>query len=147
VTLIHHLRISVNTLRSALSKCPHPSNSSPSQPTTYPLSQPSGTPHSKNPDLTRLWNTPLTRQWWTDANLQDIQHKPFQRYIKVVDTNSLDPKGKPRIAAYAKWDLSTPEQRGEHYPPWPPDMPGECDAFFGRRGRGGGVWGVLSIIV
>ncbi|KAL5334918.1 acetyltransferase [Aspergillus crustosus] len=91
----------------------------------------------QDPDLTRVWpNTPSIHQWWTAANLHDIQHKPFQRYIKVVDTSALDAQGKPRIAAYAKWDLSMPEQRGERYPPWHPDMPGdECDEFFAREER------------
>ncbi|KAL4871215.1 hypothetical protein BDV12DRAFT_194577 [Aspergillus spectabilis] len=72
----------------------------------------------QDPDLTRLWpNTPSIRQWF-------------------VDINSLDAQENPRIAAYAKWDLSTPEQRGERYPPWHSDIPGEeCGAFFGREER------------
>jgi len=32
--------------------------------------------------------------------------KPFQKYVKVIDTESVDEQGRPRIVAYAKWDLS-----------------------------------------
>jgi hypothetical protein len=85
-----------------------------------------------DPDLQRVFpNTPGVRKWMEDANAHDILNKPFQRYIKVIDTASKDADGRPRIAAYAKWDLSMPEERGRRYPPWHEEMPGEmCEAFF-----------------
>ncbi|KAI8299840.1 hypothetical protein K4K59_001933 [Colletotrichum sp. SAR11_240] len=88
-----------------------------------------------DPELRRLWpDTPGVRKWWDDANHHDILNKPFQRYMKVIDPENLDANGRPRIAAYAKWDLSMPEDRGRRYPPWADDMPGEvCDVFFQRE--------------
>ncbi|KAF9880842.1 hypothetical protein CkaCkLH20_01884 [Colletotrichum karsti] len=88
-----------------------------------------------DPELRRLWpDTPGVRKWWDDANRHDLLDKPFQRYIKVVDPDTLDTNGRSRIAAYAKWDLSMPEDRGRRYPPWHEDMPGEvCDVFFARE--------------
>ncbi|KAJ5651120.1 acetyltransferase [Penicillium longicatenatum] len=98
-----------------------------------------------NAALTNLWfaaftapelqmvfpNTPGVRQWLQDANKHDLVNKPFQKYIKIVDMENKDENGRPRIAAYAKWDLSTPEERGRRYPPWHEEMPGEmCEAFF-----------------
>jgi hypothetical protein len=53
------------------------------------------------PEITKLWyaamrdpftlerispDTPGVRQWWDDANRHDLLHKPFQHYVKVVDT-------------------------------------------------------------
>ncbi|KAK7214813.1 hypothetical protein V2G26_002816 [Clonostachys chloroleuca] len=89
----------------------------------------------QDPDLRRLWpDTDGVRQWWTDANSHDMRQKPFQRFVKVVDPDTKDARGRPRIAAYAKWDLSMPDERGRRYPPWHADMPGEeCDAFFLRE--------------
>ncbi|RJE27431.1 hypothetical protein PHISCL_00165 [Aspergillus sclerotialis] len=88
-----------------------------------------------DPAIRRLWpDTPGVRKWWNDANHNDLINKPFQRYIKIVDPESTDSQGRPRIAAYAKWDLSMPEERGRRYPPWHEDMPGQvCDAFFQRE--------------
>ncbi|KAJ5678819.1 acetyltransferase [Penicillium macrosclerotiorum] len=88
-----------------------------------------------DPDLARVFpNTPGVRQWLEDANYHDITHKPFQKYIKIVDMNTMDEHGQPRIAAYAKWDLSMPEERGRRYPPWHPEMPAElCEAFFQKE--------------
>lgn len=88
-----------------------------------------------DPWLRRLWpDTPGVRRWWDDANSHDILHKPFQRYVKVVDPASPDARGRPRIAAFAKWDMSMLEDRGRRYPPWHEDMPGEvCDAFMERE--------------
>lgn len=88
-----------------------------------------------NPDIRRMWpDTPGTRKWWADANRGDILNKPFQRYIKVVDPGSVDADGRPRVAAYAKWDLSMLEDRGDRYPPWHQDMPAEeNDAFFAKE--------------
>lgn len=92
------------------------------------------------PDLPEIFpDTPNIRQWLEDANRQDLVNKPFQKYLKVVDTSQIQ-DGRPRLAAYVKWDLSMPDERGSRYPPWHPDMPAEmCDAFFGKeeenRGR------------
>ena len=78
-------------------------------------------------------DTPNIRQWLADANSRDIINKPFQKYLKVVDASQIE-NGRPRLAAYAKWDLSMPDERGSRYPPWHPDMPAEaCDAFFGKE--------------
>lgn len=88
-----------------------------------------------DPDLRRLWPDTLgVRKWWDDANRHDLLNKPFQQYIKVVDHSSTDVQGRARIAAFAKWDLSMPEERGRRYPPWHEDMPGQvCDVFFQRE--------------
>ncbi|KAJ6108243.1 acetyltransferase [Penicillium sp. IBT 18751x] len=85
-----------------------------------------------DPILRRVFpNTPGVRKWLENANAHDLLNKPYQRYIKVVDTASKDAEGRPRIAAYAKWDLSMPDERGRRYPPWHEEMPAElCEAFF-----------------
>jgi hypothetical protein len=99
-------------------------------------------------DITNLWfaaftdpqmrrvipDTRSVRKWLEDANINDITTKPFQRYLKVVDTGSKDDQGRLRIAAYAKWDLSMPDERGQRYPPWHEDMPRQlCEEFFDRE--------------
>lgn len=86
-------------------------------------------PHSR-----RLFpNTPGVRNWLEDAIRYDLLRRPFQRYVQMVDPGSKDANGQPRIAAYAKLDLSTPEERGPRYPPWHDDMPKEdCQAFVDR---------------
>lgn len=88
-----------------------------------------------DPDLQRVFpNTPGVHKWLEDANAHDLLNKPFQRYIKVIDTETKDAQGRPRIAAYAKWDLSMPEERGRRYPPWHEEMPAEiCDEFFSKE--------------
>ncbi|GJD02120.1 acetyltransferase [Colletotrichum higginsianum] len=90
-----------------------------------------------DPAINRLWpDTPLVRAWWDGANRSDIVAKPFQRFVKVVDPNIADARGRARIAAWAKWDTSMPGQRGRRYPPWCEDMPGEvCDAFIESEER------------
>ncbi|KAJ6054137.1 uncharacterized protein N7446_010149 [Penicillium canescens] len=78
-------------------------------------------------------DTPGVRQWMTEANLNDMQQKPYQKYIKIVDPTTKDATGQPRLAAYAKWDLSMPDQRGPRFPPWHADQPSQdCNAFFGK---------------
>jgi hypothetical protein len=78
-------------------------------------------------------DTPGVRQWMTEANLYDMQQKPYQKYIKIVDPTTKDVTGQPRLAAYAKWDLSMPDQRGPRFPPWHADQPSQdCNAFFGK---------------
>ncbi|KAJ5610961.1 acetyltransferase [Penicillium lagena] len=86
-------------------------------------------PHSR-----RLFpNTPGVRKWLEDAIRDDLLRRPFQRYVQMVDPGSKDANGQPRIAAYAKLDWSTPEERGPRYPPWNDDMPKEdCQAFVDR---------------
>ncbi|KDN64636.1 putative acetyltransferase [Colletotrichum sublineola] len=90
-----------------------------------------------DPEIARLWpDTPRVHAWWNDANRGDMLAKPFQRFIKVIDPSAADARGRPRIAAWAKWDTSMPARRGRRYPPWCGDMPAEvCDAFFDREER------------
>lgn len=85
-----------------------------------------------DPDMRQLFpDTPGFRQWWTEANRSDMINKPFQKYLKVVDTASTDEQGRPRIVSYAKWDLGTLAERGRRYPPWHEDSPGDkCEGFF-----------------
>lgn len=87
-----------------------------------------------DPGSRRLFpNTPGVRKWFEDAIYQDLLQRPFQIYLKVVDSGSKDADGRPPIAAYAKWDFSTPEERGPRSPPWHDDIPKElCQAFVGR---------------
>ncbi|KAM5369636.1 hypothetical protein ACJZ2D_008895 [Fusarium nematophilum] len=87
-----------------------------------------------DPGMRYLWpDTPRVRKWWDDANRHDLLNKTFQHYVKIVDPESKDNRGRPRIVAYAKWDLATPKERGPRYPPWSEDMPSQaCDAFFNR---------------
>ncbi|KAK1639399.1 hypothetical protein BDP81DRAFT_458877 [Colletotrichum phormii] len=69
--------------------------------------------------------------WWDEANGGDMREKKaFQRFVEVVDVSSSAARGRPRIAAWAKWDTSMPAERGRRYPPWAGDMPSE-----GERGR------------
>jgi hypothetical protein len=83
-----------------------------------------------DPSLRYYWpDTPLVRQWWDEANAHDMRHKSeTARYVKVVDAST------GRIAAFAKWDLAMPAERGRRYPPWCADQPSEeCDRFFERE--------------
>ncbi|OQD80283.1 hypothetical protein PENANT_c037G07134 [Penicillium antarcticum] len=98
------------------------------------------------PAITNLWftvfnesmnhlmpDTPGVRAWMTEANYHDMENKPYHKYIKIIDPTTKDVDGRPRLAAYAKWDLAMPNQRGPRFPPWHADMPaGDCDAFFGK---------------
>ncbi|KAL4902697.1 acyl-CoA N-acyltransferase [Aspergillus multicolor] len=92
---------------------------------------------SGDPTLRRLFpDTAGVRAWLTAANQHDLSHKPFQKYVKVVDPDAVDSEGKTheRIVAYAKWDTSSPEHRGSRYPPWHEDIPAlECEEFFQRE--------------
>ncbi|KAJ5620606.1 acetyltransferase [Penicillium lagena] len=85
-----------------------------------------------DPEMRQVFpDTPGVRKWLEDANGHDMLNKPFQRYVKVVDTTATDDQGRLRIAAYAKWDLAMPHERGRRYPPWHEDMPADvCDRFF-----------------
>ncbi|KAJ5774882.1 Acyl-CoA N-acyltransferase [Penicillium paradoxum] len=86
-----------------------------------------------DPGMTHLMpNTPGIREWFTQANRTDMLTKPYQKYLKVVDPNTKDAQGRSRIAAYAKWDLAMPDERGPRFPPWHGDMPQtDCEKFFG----------------
>ncbi|KAL6238443.1 hypothetical protein BDW75DRAFT_201360 [Aspergillus navahoensis] len=92
-----------------------------------------------DPAIRQLFpDTPGVRAWLTSANQHDLQYKPFQKYVKIVDSSARDEHGqkRERIIAYAKWDLSTPEERGQRYPLWHCEMPAaECEEFFGREER------------
>lgn len=85
------------------------------------------------PYIRDLWpDTPGVRKWWDDTHRHDFLTKPFQRYVKVVDPETLDDQGKPRLVAWAKWDLAMPDERGDRYPPWHEDMPADqVDALIG----------------
>jgi hypothetical protein len=55
-----------------------------------------------DPQIRRVFpDTPSVRKWLEDANINDITNKLFQRYLKVVATESKDDQGRLRIAAYA----------------------------------------------
>jgi hypothetical protein len=74
-------------------------------------------------------DTPGMRQWLESAISYDILQRPFKRYVKIVDSNTTA-NNAHRVAAYAKWDLSTAEERGPRYPAWHADMPVElCESF------------------
>lgn len=89
------------------------------------------------PAITELWfaaftqpvighlfpNTPGMHKWHRDWHLNDFQTKPYQKYLRVVDTNSKDEQGRPRLVAFGKWDLSMPEERGRRFPQWHADSP------------------------
>lgn len=79
-------------------------------------------------------DTSSVRQWWDDANRHDLLHKPFQKYLKVVDPELVEEDGRSKLVAYAKWDMAVDfQQRGSRFPLWHADMPGQdCDAFFAR---------------
>lgn len=89
-------------------------------------------------DITDIWyaafgsglgdifpDTPGVRQWWNDTNRHDLLRKPFQQYLKVVDTAA---GGK--LIAYAKWDFSTATERGSRFPPWHEEINGEQASRF-----------------
>ncbi|KAJ5627002.1 hypothetical protein N7528_004429 [Penicillium herquei] len=78
-------------------------------------------------------DTPGVRKWLEDAISRDILGRPFQHYMKIIDTESKNDNGGTPIVAYAKWDFSLPEERGPRYLPWHDDMPKElCEAFVTR---------------
>ncbi|OLN86214.1 hypothetical protein CCHL11_04221 [Colletotrichum chlorophyti] len=73
------------------------------------------------PAITDLWYAAFTDPGMramlpdtpgNEANRGDFLNKPFQRYITVVDPGATDARGRPRIVASAKWNLSMPEGRG-----------------------------------
>ncbi|KAJ5086875.1 hypothetical protein NUU61_008182 [Penicillium alfredii] len=68
-------------------------------------------------------DTPGMRQWFRDCHTLDMQTKPLQKYVRVVDEDAKDAQGRPRLVAFGKWDLSTPEERGRRFPLWHIDSP------------------------
>ena len=97
------------------------------------------------PAITELWfaaftqpvigklfpNTPGMHQWHRDWHLDSFQTKPYQKYLRVVDTESKDEQGRPRLVAFGKWDLAMPEERGRRFPHWHADSPyQECEDFI-----------------
>ncbi|KAJ5116709.1 acetyltransferase [Penicillium angulare] len=77
-------------------------------------------------------DTPGVREWLAQGFQHDLSNRPFQPLLKVVDVNSKDLQGRPRIMGWGKWDLSMPEERGRRFLPWADDMLAEkCDGFFG----------------
>lgn len=76
-------------------------------------------------------NTPGMHQWHLDWHLDSFQTKPYQKYLRVVDTESKDEQGRPRLVAFGKWDLAMPEERGRRFPHWHADSPyQECEDFI-----------------
>ncbi|OQE00396.1 hypothetical protein PENVUL_c052G05550 [Penicillium vulpinum] len=67
-------------------------------------------------------NTPGMHQWHRDWHMGDIQ-KSHHRYLRVVDTESKDEQGRPRLVAFGKWDLAMPDDRGRRFPQWHADSP------------------------
>ncbi|CAI7668115.1 unnamed protein product [Penicillium palitans] len=75
-------------------------------------------------------NTPGMHQWHRDWHMKDIQ-KSNCRYLRVVDTESKDEQGRPRLVAFGKWDLAMPDERGRRFPIWHADSPyQQCEDFI-----------------
>lgn len=73
-------------------------------------------------------NTPGMHEWHRNWHLGNIQNKPSFRYLRVVDTSVRDEQDRPRLVAFAAWDLAMPEERGRRFPPWHADSPQQaCD--------------------
>jgi hypothetical protein len=77
-------------------------------------------------------DSPGMRQWvLNDWHLNDFKTRPFQKYLRVVDTASRDEQGRPRVVAFGKWDLSMPQERGRRFPQWHPSSPYErCEELI-----------------
>lgn len=77
-------------------------------------------------------DTPGMRKWVRDEWYTADFHKPHFKYVRVVDTEAKDEQGRPRIVGFAKWDTSTPQERGPRFPPWHDDSPKEeCEGMIG----------------
>lgn len=78
-------------------------------------------------------NTPGMHEWHREWHRSNIQTKPNAKYLRVVDTASKDGQGRPRLVAFAVWDLAMPEERGRRFPPWHADSPHQaCDDLITR---------------
>ena len=85
-------------------------------------------------------DTPGMRKWVQDEWYSGDFLKPHYKYVRVVDTDSKDEQGRPRLIAFGKWDTSTPAERGRRFPLWHPDSPfDECEDLIkgldGERNR------------
>ncbi|KAF5859736.1 hypothetical protein ETB97_002458 [Aspergillus alliaceus] len=79
----------------------------------------------RNSPIIAIWpDTPGVHQWWNEANTHDMLHKPGEKYLKIVDTQTR------RIAAYAKWSLESAEERGRRFPAWHSDMNAQGNEEF-----------------
>jgi hypothetical protein len=78
----------------------------------------------KLPVVAQLFpDSPVMRQWHRDWHKGDMETRPYQRYLRVVDTASKDEQGRPRLAAFGKWDLAMPDERGRRFPQWCVESP------------------------
>lgn len=78
-----------------------------------------------------LPDTPGMREWHREWHLRNFQTMPSVKYLRVVDTESKDEQGRPRIVAFGVWDLGKREEQGRRFPPWHPDCPQEaCEEFI-----------------
>lgn len=78
-----------------------------------------------------LPDTPGMREWHRDWHLGNFQNRPDTKYLRIVDPESKDEQGRPRIVAFGVWDLAMPEERGRRFPPWHPDCPQDaCEEFI-----------------
>ncbi|KAJ5116640.1 hypothetical protein N7456_000988 [Penicillium angulare] len=89
------------------------------------------------PAITALWfdaftqpaigelfpDTPAMRAWNESWHRGDMETRPYQKYLRVIDTASTDEQGRPRLAAFGKWDLAMPEERGRRFSWWCEDSP------------------------
>ncbi|KAJ6115256.1 acyl-CoA N-acyltransferase [Penicillium sp. IBT 16267x] len=77
-------------------------------------------------------DTPGVRKWFADCTANDLTERPYQTYLKILDLESKDNEGKPRMVAWGKWDQSMPNERGPRFfLPWSEDMmPDRCDLAF-----------------
>lgn len=89
------------------------------------------------PAVRHIWpDTPGVRKWWDEATRSDMLNRPYQRYMKIVDPDCRDAHGRPRIAAFAKWDLAMPDERGRRWPAWHEDQPRQdCEEFLATLER------------
>ncbi|OBT66138.1 hypothetical protein VE03_05140 [Pseudogymnoascus sp. 23342-1-I1] len=78
-----------------------------------------------------LPDTPGLRKWHRDWHLGNFKTRPTTKYLRIVDPESKDEQGRPRVVAFGVWDLAMPEERGRRFPPWHPDSPQQtCDDFI-----------------
>jgi hypothetical protein len=77
-------------------------------------------------------DTPSVRKWFADCTVNDITERPYQTYLKILDPETKDNEGKPRMVAWGKWDQSMPNERGQRFfLPWAKDMMADrCDWVF-----------------
>lgn len=70
-------------------------------------------------EMRRLFpDTPGVRKWWHDTIRNDLLQKQKQKYLKVIEEG--------KMIAFVKWDLASPEESGNRFLPWHPDMNSEA---------------------